>query len=368
MSELMQANRQWSIRPDDERFCSIQELHAFVTGVRDNSRGVVVSSKVLELVPDQTDQAHGLELYGPNGHGYAPTHWSFGQLATLSGAPAGYLRGLPAPLAADCINYGLKFKREVEDVGVLLYRNGGTPTARCVTGSKYGRIWNADATQALVNRGFGMPGSPWQVPGEFGQQIEVTKRNTTLYASDRDMFVFLADEQNRIEVPNRRNGKAGSLARGFFLWNSEVGSATFGVGMFLFDYVCCNRIVWGAEQYKEIRIRHTSGAPERWLSEVEPVLLEYAASSPLTIEHAIASAQATKAAADEAALDKFLADRFGKSRVAPIKLAHIAEEGRPIESLWDVTTAATAFARGIQHQDARVEIERAAGDVMKLAA
>jgi hypothetical protein len=28
-----------------------------------------------------------------------PTHWSFGQLASLVGAPAAYLRQLPAPLA-----------------------------------------------------------------------------------------------------------------------------------------------------------------------------------------------------------------------------------------------------------------------------
>jgi hypothetical protein len=34
------------------------------------------------------------------------------------------------------------------------------------------------------------------VPGEFGQRVAVTKQNTTLYASDRDMFVFLADEED----------------------------------------------------------------------------------------------------------------------------------------------------------------------------
>ena len=69
--------------------------------------------------------------------------------------------------------------------------------------------------------------------------------NTTLFASDRDMFVFLADEDNRIENPNRRAGRFGSFARGFFVWNSEVGKTTLGAGFFLFDYVCCNRIVWG---------------------------------------------------------------------------------------------------------------------------
>jgi hypothetical protein len=45
----------------------------------------------------------------------------------------------------------------------------------------------------------------------------------------------------------------------------------------------------------------------------------------------------------------------------------MTEEERPIETLWDVTTAATAYARGIQYQDERVDIERAAGKVMALA-
>lgn len=44
-----------------------------------------------------------------------------------------------------------------------------------------------------------------------GQVKPITKQSTTLYASDRDMWVFLADEHNRIELPNRRNGKTGSL-------------------------------------------------------------------------------------------------------------------------------------------------------------
>jgi len=55
--------------------------------------------------------------------------------------------------------------------------------------------------------------------------------------------------------------------------------------------------------------------------------------------------------------------------LAPLlKMTHTAEENRPIETLWDVTTAATAYARGIGRTDDRVAIERIAGDVMALAA
>src|SRR5436309_2315096 len=91
---------------------------------------------------------------------------------------------------------------------------------RAVTGPRYGRIWNENVVEAMATRfGDGVTGD-WRVPGEFGKRVEVTKDNTTLFAGDRDMFVFLADEDHRIEIPNRRNGQPGSLARGFFCWNS----------------------------------------------------------------------------------------------------------------------------------------------------
>jgi hypothetical protein len=369
--ELMQANHQWSTRPDDQRFTSLTAMRDHFNTTRLNSRATVVSSRRLEVVP--ADDNRGLAIQGANGHAYAPTNWAFGQLAQLAEAPAGYLRSLPAPIAADCINYGLKFKRDIEDVGVLLQRpiqddtDGAsvpaTPIIPAVTGPRYGRIWNADVLSALVKRfGDGVTGN-FRVPGEFGKAVEITKANTTLFAGDRDMFVFLADEENRIEIPDRRDGRTGSLARGFFMWNSEVGSTTFGVGTFLYDYVCCNRIVWGAQQYREVKLRHTAAAPDRFLAEVQPALISYANSSTTSIVEGIAKAKAARL--DD--VDEWLAKRFGKRTVAGLQAVHNLEEGRPIETLWDVSTALTAKARSVPYQDERVAMERQAGDVLDLA-
>lgn len=365
MSTLMKASNQWATRPDDERFVSLYDMRDHFDAMTDRSREVVVSSRQISAQPVDGD-VNGLEIVGPGGTGYGATHWAFGQLSNLAEAPAGYLRTIPAPIAADCINYGLKFKRNIEDVGILLYQNGDR-VLRAATGPRYGRIWNRDILATLTKFvGDGVTGK-WKVPGEFGKAVKVTKENTTLYAGDRDMFVFLADEQNRIEMPNRRDGKAGSLARGFFLWNSEVGSSTFGLGTFLFDYVCCNRIVWGAEGYTEIRIRHTAGAPDRWLEEVRPALTAYANSSAKSTTDQIVKAQLATLKADD--VEDFLAKRFGKRLAQPIMMTHRTEEGgRPIENLWDVATAATAYARGVTWQDDRVTLERKAGAVLAEAA
>jgi hypothetical protein len=368
---LMQASHEWSSRPEDQRFTSLIDLADHCERARTFSTAKVVSTRSIEARPVEGD-SRALMIVGPNGSALAPTNWAFGQLAARAGAPSGYLRDLPAPLAADCINYGLT-RKDAEDTGVLLRKDPGTgiATLNAVTGPNYGRVWNATIARSLVERfGDGVTPGGFKVPGEFGHDVEITKSNTTLYASDRDMFVFLADESNRIEIPDRRDGKTGAMARGFFVWNSETGAQTFGISTFLFDYVCCNRIVWGAQDVKEIRIRHTASAPDRWIEEVTPALERYAESSTRSITDAIEAARAHRLTSGveqsdrEKAVQDFLTKRFTRSQAKAIQAAHMADENRPIETLWDAVVGATAYARGIGFQDERIDLERKAGQLM----
>lgn len=365
MSNLMAASHQWSSRPEDERFTSLTDLRNHFAALKASSVGKALSTRDLSFAPVEDDPA-GLVVVGPNGNPCIATHWSFGQACQRAGAPAGYLRELPSDLAADALNYGLR-ARDVEDIGVLLRKpEGQPPTLAAVTGPGYGRVWNATIADALVKRfGDGVTGD-FRVPGEFGKGVAVTKSNTTIYGSDRDMFVFLADEEHRIEVPGRRDGKSGSMARGFFLWNSEVGAQTFGVATFLFDYVCCNRIVWGAQGYEEIRIRHTSSAPHRWIEEVEPAVRRYAMSSTQGVQTLLLEAKKHKIG-DEGKVMEFLGKRFTRTQARGIAAAHLQDEGRPIETLWDATVGATAYARNIPYQDERVKVEREAGKILNMA-
>lgn len=367
---LTQASRQWASRPADQRFLSLLDLQAFKRAQRQRSAGKVVSSRALSAQPDPTDPLKGLQVVGQNGTPATLSNWSFGQLSSLAGAPGGYLRRIPAPLAADCINYGLHHARDVDDVGLLLERGPtgdmvpALPSIRAATGPNYGRVWDCDLTDHLVNRfGDGITGD-WRVPGEFGRAVTVTAENTTIYASDRDMFVFLADEVNRIEIDGRRGGRKGTLARGFFLSNSEVGAATLELRAFLFDYVCCNRIVWGAQNVQRIAIRHTASAPDKWLERAQPAIDDMARAltdqSEAAVVNVVAAAQARKVEA----LDAFVRTRFGASLAPTFQAVHKAEEDRPIETVWDVVTAATAYARGLSHQDARVDVERKAGNLL----
>jgi hypothetical protein len=359
---LTQANAQWSSRPADQRFLSLPELYAVTHASRENSRARVVSTRQVEVQPASDNPMAGLVVAGQNGSA-TPTNWAFGQLAAIAGAPAGYLRKLPAPIVADAMNYGLRFNRQADDMGLLLTRQESGVELRAATGPAYGRVWNDDIVSALMNKvGDGRTGN-FRVPGEFGKAVEVTRENTTIYGSDRDIFVFLADEENRVEMDNRRDGKPGSLARGFFVWNSEVGSQTMGAAFFLFDYVCKNRIVWGAQGYKEMRLRHTKSAPDRWLEEISPVLLEYSNASAGPIEATIRAAQERRIGDD---LEAFMAKRFTKPEMTGILQAHLREESRPVETMWDAVTAVTAYARAIPNQDDRVAMERRGGALLDL--
>ena len=365
---LMAASQQWRTRPSDQRFTSLTEMSKAVTMHRDNSRATVVSSRSLSAEPIRIEGSGPLNdsllfVNERDEQRAMMTHWAFGQLAQRAGAPPAYLRDLPAPIAADCINYGIKFNRSIDDVGVMTYKGSDGNELLAVTGPGYGRVWNATIIDALIRRfGDGITGD-FRVPGEFGKAVKVTKENTTLYASDRDMFVFLADEKNRIEIHNRRDGKSGSLARGFFMWNSEVGKSSFGLAMFLFDYACCNRIVWGAQDYAEIRLRHSASAPDKFLHEVQPMIKAYANASTAPVVKAIEAAQKQKV--DD--VEEFLKKRFTVSQVKGITAAHMADEQRPMETIWDAATGITAYARAIEWQDERVKLEREAGKVLKLA-
>ena len=55
---------------------------------------------------------------------------------------------------------------------------------------------------------------------------------------------------------------------------------------------------------------------------------------------------------------------FTTGQAKGIKLAFDSDELRPMETVWDVVTGVTAYARGIDHQDARVEMERIGGSFL----
>lgn len=366
MVELTQASRQWASRPNDERYLNLVTMQKALHANRVNSKEVPFALNQLTALAKGADLQVTLDPHGR--HGANMTNWAYNQLCATVKAPASFISELSAPLAASVLNERIQLAGAANgNKQVMAYLNGSSglsPTLQAVTSPSYGRIYCDDITSMLIDRfGDGRTGD-FVVPGEFGKAVPVTKANTTLYASDRDMFVFLADEKHRIIIPGKDGERDNDLARGFFIWNSEVGARTFGISTFLFRYVCCNRIVWGAQEVKEFTMRHTSLAPERFLSEVMPLIRDYTQSSTRAITDQVAAARAARI--DD--VDLFLSRFVGKRQVEELKLIHELEEDQPIRTLWDATNAVTALAREIPWADKRLDLERIGGEIFALAA
>ena len=95
------AHREWASRPPDERYTSVPALFEAARARRSHTEARVTETVNLHV---QAVAADSLALSDRNGQTAALTHWSFEQLAGLASAPPGYLRTLPAPIAADAIN------------------------------------------------------------------------------------------------------------------------------------------------------------------------------------------------------------------------------------------------------------------------
>ena len=366
---------EWFARPADERFLSLSALHAAVRGRAERSATRTVESRAIRVEASR-DDADGLALAFPGREEpVAPTHWSFGQLAGLVGAPAGYLRELPATLAGINLQYGLNHHR-AEQVKTLETVEG-RHELRAVTGPEYGRIYDHELVGAVRRiAGDGTGDTRWKVPGmldwssrTYNPHVDVTKDTTTLYASDRDVFLFLVDDTHPIEAGRLRDGSPDLYFRGFYCWNSEVGSKTLGIASFYLRAVCQNRNLWGVEGFEEIAIRHSKHAAGRFAHEAAPALERFATSSPAPFAAGIRAARERIVARSDEERQAFLRQRgFSRPETARVIATVLREEGRPAESLFDFVQGITAVARGKAHQDARLELEQKAKRLLDQAA
>ena len=366
---------EWFSRPNDERYLSLSELYASVKGRAERSRTRTVESAAIR-VEAHRDDPENLALILPDADTpVAPTHWSFGQLASLVSAPAAYLRQLPAPLAGVNLQYGLTSHR-AEQIKTLETEDGRTEL-RAVTGPDYGRIYDHELVAAVQKiAGNGTGDTRWKVPGTldwssgvYNPMVDVTKDTTTLYASDRDVFLFLVDDMNPIEAGKLPDGSPDLYFRGFYCWNSEVGAKSLGSASFYLRAVCQNRNLWGVEDFQEISIRHSKYAANRFAREAAPALTRFAVSSPRPFIEGIRAARERIVARSDDDRTDFLRKRgFSKAETARIVETVLVEEGRPPESVFDFVQGITAVARSKPQQDARLDMEGKAKKLLERAA
>ena len=216
---------EWFSRPDDERYLSLTDLYNAVRRRADRAQARTVESRAVKVEASR-DNTERLALLVPGrDEPVAPTHWSFGQLCGLVGAPSSYMRQLPAPLAGINLQHGLLSHRA--ELLKTLEADDGRVELRAVTGPDYGRIWDHELVAAVIeHRGQWHRRYQWKVPGVLDWAtmthnpfVDITKDTTTLYASDRDVFLFLVDDTHPIEAGRLPDGSPDLYFRGFYCWN-----------------------------------------------------------------------------------------------------------------------------------------------------
>jgi hypothetical protein len=380
MTMIYSAHEQWSSRPADQRFWDLQSLHNAVTAHRESA-----AEASLDMVDMRVEAIDGrIEISGRAGTHAEVTHFAFGQLAARADAPAAYLRSLPATLAVQNINHGLKNKAEHGPAKLLLHKNGGY-FARAITSDKYSRLWNYSISEKLLRLAdAGWSPAPAYVPwghdaSEFDTRIAtaedaalsltikpgMTIAPAGLYASFEDMFVFLVQKDKVID-----DGSKSGLMRGIIVWNSEVGKSTFGMQSFYFRGVCGNHIIWDAEDVKELRMRHVGLTDEKAFRGLEFELRKYADGSGSLMEAKIEKSRqfVLKSTKAEDVID-FVFDKGILSRAdAKRAIAAVVEDvDGPAFTAWGLAQGITRISQSEKNADKRTELDRASGKVLQVA-
>jgi Domain of unknown function (DUF932) len=358
--ELFQAHNQWANRPADQQFESVQELY-------DAAKGYAASAREANNVSYSTLRADvqggDVVLVGKQNVPARLTHWAFGQLSARADAPASYLRTLPATLAVQNINHGLRRNQDALMNANLLFHQNGSYVCRAVTSEKYERIWNYEVAQRmldLVNQGW-EPARP---------DVRVGDGRAALYCSDHDMFGFLRLPNHTIKQPVRSAaGEQAPMYKGLIYGNSEVGGGSLWAMSFLYNYMCGNHIIWGASGVVEFRAKHVGTIRERtqlWAA----ALRRYADSSMSSDEYKIAAAAQTRiAATKEQLLDLLFGKRsLGLSRKtieASYNAAIPEQDGDPL-TVWGFVQGATRHSQTIPYADERMRVDRAVGKVLSM--
>lgn len=380
--ELFKAHKQWAERPDDERFWNLTELHQATKAYA----GQAIEKPF--FYKDLTITANGKEdvlVTGRSGIPVPLTNWGYTQLCARAGAPASYLRKLPAQVAADALNYGLQKRADAsdEDGGKMLVHANGSYVARAFLSNDYSRIWNHQVANALL-----LLPSNWTVPPArpaptskgtktrpateadvlahsqshaLGIKVGDPIAPAGLYASDHDMFAFLVDESKTVD----------NLCRGVMVGNSEVGASSLWFLFFYYDAICGNHIVWGARDVSEMRVRHVGDlAMFRAQKVMEVELNKWANESASDDAAKIASSRRILLGDTKddvlSAVYKLRINELSKVRIeAAYDLAAITPRYGDPRSVWGMVNGLTELSQQTPYTDERTRIDRAAGKLLE---
>lgn len=382
--DLSTAQREYYKRPPDERFPSIDAMIANAEDERALCQERAYRLKELTFRPVNThapttdayrDAAHAaqipdatIELASPRGAARL-THWAFGQAARMVGAPAGYLRELPAAIACDALNFGLR-QAEKDASGkdtsaTLLVKapNGNPkPLIRSITSTQYGRVWDAQLYAAMRDQVIAhgaAGGGNWTLPPTWDGVP------AGAYRGDRDSFLIVVNGGSIVNDPSLTNGD-GKMFRGLLVRNSEVGAASLLIERILFRFICGNHMLWGAVIDKTYRRRHVGDKTlADTLYEIRKTAREWSEQSTERDNAIIRGLIETEIAHTK---DEVIAElrKMGAAEATAKAMYDMAEQTETASprSFWGAAQGLTRLSQEQTHQDDRLMYDQLAAAIM----
>jgi hypothetical protein len=361
MADLMLVSNQWATRPADERFRTVQAAYDAASRYAASAREKMVPWTDLRVEATDND----LRIVGKADVPARLTHHAFGQLAARAGAPASYLRNLPATLAAQNLNFGLKTRGDAAETAEanLLFHSNGDLVLRAATTERYERVWNHEVLARVLRAMDTYHLTEMRPTFDWTGAPVTVDREAAVYVSDHDMFVGLLSQDRELQVGNER------LFRFALFGNSEVGKTSlWGMSGYLRD-VCGNFILWGAQDVVSFRLTHRGTIRDRF-GDALLTLRAWMDSSAREDEAAIRSAQVRLIGANK---DEVLDTLFGLRAVGlprrTLEAAYDAVlpdvDGDP-NTTWGMVQGLTRVSQASGYMDERIELDRTAAKLMTL--
>ena len=355
MATITTAQSEYYRRPADERFESPAALLAFSAQRKTASREIAYNLKDLAIVPAGTD-AGTIRLQSPKGAADF-TPWSHAQFCRMVGAPAAYVRTLPADIASAALNHGIKNTAPGTTAQLLAQRtDSGAVTLRAATSESYGRLWDADLYHPIVRT---LCESGWSLPPTWDG------KPAGAYASDRDSFLILANGGSIVNDPSTRGGN-GQMYRALLVRNSEVGAAAVTITRILYQWICGNHCLWGAVIDQNFRRRHVGSRVLYDVTrEIGRTAREWTNRAASTDEALIKSLIDLEIAhTEDAVIDELM--KIGATRTdaeAAYKRCTTQFDASP-RSFWGMAQGLTALSQDAGWQDERLSLDQLAARLL----
>ena len=364
---IRRASNEWWRRPEDERYLSLEDLFTATFNRKFLSR--IATTSTAKLIARGSEEPRGALYLEHDELGILdPTHWS--HRAACHALPYAWEVD-----AGDRVRPGRPSLRRPRGQS----RPALSPQARTRADHAPGN-WRATGQSSAASSAPTMAGSTTTRSSRRSCGSMTTADGTSLRPATKPRIPSAPPPSTRATAtsssswstsephrgPGRRHHPASSSAAS---WSGTPrwGTIRFGFMTFLYDHVCDNRTIWGAREVKELRIKHTKNAPERFEREVTPMLTAYAEASVVDVkEHLERAARKTVGSSDEDVLAFLRKHEFTKKEGEKvIEMAKVEEGGA--RSVWELVNGGTALARGIPHADERVRFEKRVSSLLRVA-